>query len=403
MNIFITLLTILAMVLVVYHHLGYPFILSHFANRRCKKKLQVEQHIKQKSNQRSYQSHVLDNSLPNITLIMPAYNEQAMVAEKIRNLACLDYPADKLAILIACDGCTDQTANIAKAAAEEIYASHINIKIIDFKENRGKVAVLNDLIPQVTTDLVALSDVSALLSIDALLEAAEQFKQADIGVVTGLYQMLTPGSEGETKYWNYQSQVKQNEASLGATIGVHGAFYIFRSELFTPLKEDTINDDFILPMSIVSKGYRAEFVNNIHALELETMALAGDHKRRRRIAAGNMQQLWRLKSLLNPKYKGVAFNFASGKGLRTIMPFLLIISFIGCGLLSNSSIVFLLAFIPQIVLYFVGVSVLVFKPTHCPKILLVIAYIISGYSAGFIGAIRYLCGLERGRWKRIEQ
>ncbi|NMV11706.1 glycosyltransferase family 2 protein, partial [Vibrio parahaemolyticus] len=100
------------------------------------------------------------------------------------------------------------------------------------------------------------------------------------------------------------------------TIGSHGAFYTFRTHLFEPLEVSTINDDFILPMRIVLRGYSAIYEPNMLALELEQSSDDADFKRRLRISAGNMQQLMQLKKLLLPRYRGTAFAFLSGKVLR---------------------------------------------------------------------------------------
>ncbi|MEH6453415.1 MAG: glycosyltransferase family 2 protein, partial [Psychromonas sp.] len=251
--------TLICMFLVIYHHLGYPLILRWF-NKRNPRLVTV-------ASPRQYTNSQADDDLPKIAIVIPAYNEQEWIAEKIRNLAILDYPLKRLQIVIACDGCTDQTYAIAAKTAAETECFHLPIQIINFTKNRGKVAVLNQLIEQLDCDLVALSDTSALLSIDALLLAAERFKDSDVGVLTGHYGLLSPGSEGEQTYWNYQSEIKASEAALGATLGAHGAFYVFRHHLFEPLPADTINDDFILPMNIVAQGYRAEYENGINALE----------------------------------------------------------------------------------------------------------------------------------------
>ncbi|AWB68888.1 glycosyltransferase family 2 protein [Saccharobesus litoralis] len=395
MNTFITIMTNLAIALVLYHHIGYPLWLKRQGQK-------LKSNIKRTDKpSRAYLTSQQDKDLPSITLIMPAYNEQACIADKLRNLACLDYPANKLNIVIGCDGCTDNTVEVIRAVMQETSVADLNVQLIEFSENRGKVAVLNELIPNATGELVALSDISALLSIDALLTAAQQFKQQEIGVLTGHYQFLNPGSEGEKQYWQYQSNVKALEAQQGATIGVHGAFYLFRRSLFQPLAPDTINDDFILPMQIVEQGFKAQYSQQINAIELESAKLATDHKRRRRIAAGNMQQLWRLRGLLHPKHKGVAFNFASGKALRSIMPFLLLISLCGSLWLSSASIGFLLAFVGQASVYAVALITLLLKPNQRPKVLATIAYIVSGYTGSLIGACRYLIGLEKGRWHKI--
>ena len=109
--------------------------------------------------------------LPEITVVMPAYNEAAHIAAKLRNLAGLDYPADRLHVLVACDGCTDATVEIALATLAEAGCAHLDAVVIDHTRNRGKVAVLNGTIATVKTEVVVLTDVSAMLPPDALIRA----------------------------------------------------------------------------------------------------------------------------------------------------------------------------------------------------------------------------------------
>jgi cellulose synthase/poly-beta-1,6-N-acetylglucosamine synthase-like glycosyltransferase len=387
-------LTLISGLLVVYHHLGYPLILRWVQKRQTKK--EVNNH------NRHYTYTSIDKKLPTITIVIPAYNEQRWIADKIRNLAVLDYSPSRLKVIIACDGCTDKTSIIAQNTANEIECQHLNIIIRNFKINRGKVAVINDVMQDVHSELVVLSDVSALVSVDALLIAAEHFKDPSIGVLNGHYRLLDPGSTGEAAYWRYQSRIKASEAALGSTLGAHGAFYLFRRSLFQPLAPDTINDDFILPMEIVAAGYRAEYENSINALELEKSNDDQDHQRRRRIAAGNCQQLLRLKRLLLPNYGGVSFAFVSGKALRVLMPFLMIIAFIGSLMLSLDYLLFALLATTQLLAYLLASWHLLFRPKQASRLTETLAYLVGGHVAGLVGTLRYLFGLERGRWKRVE-
>jgi cellulose synthase/poly-beta-1,6-N-acetylglucosamine synthase-like glycosyltransferase len=379
--------------LIVYHHIVYPIILRFYKNN--------QEDTTTSSYQRHYTNSLMDNSLPSITIVIPAYNEEQWVAEKIRNLASLDYPNEQLSIVIACDGCNDNTAAIANITRKELECQHLNINVVNFKANRGKVAVLNDVIPTISTDLIALSDVSALISIDALLIAAERFKDPNVGVLNGHYRLLTPGSIGEQAYWEYQSQIKRSEAKLGGTLGSHGAFYLFRTQLFEKLPVDTINDDFILPMKIVAAGYRSDYDNGINALELENASTTQDHLRRRRIAAGNFQQLFRLKALLLPRYGLTAFTFISGKGLRVLMPFLMIIALLGCAALAFNSLLFATLLGLQVIAYGLAIYEIIFKPHVSHKICKLLAYAVGGHTAGFIGAMRYILRLDKGRWFKL--
>jgi len=394
MNELLIMLTLTSGLLVIYHHLGYPLILRWVQQRQPKHTLNTYN--------RHYASSDNDGSLPTITIVIPAYNEQRWIADKIRNLAVLDYPSDRLNVIIACDGCRDETVAIALQTAREDECRHLNIDIRDFRKNRGKVAVINKIMRDVKSELVVLSDVSALVSVDALLIAAERFKDPSIGVLNGHYRLLNPGSTGEAAYWRYQSHIKASEAALGSTLGAHGAFYLFRRSLFQPLAPDTINDDFILPMEIVAAGYRADYENAINALELEKADNTQDHQRRRRIAAGNCQQLLRLKRLLLPSYGSVAFTFVSGKGLRVLMPFLMIITFIGSLLLSQDYLLFAFLTTLQLMAYLLASWQLLFHSNKASRLSQTLAYLVGGHTAGLIGTLRYLCGLERGRWKRVD-
>lgn len=393
-NFFMVLSTLLCLFLVLYHHLGYPIILKILTKKS-------KQKTSEKIISRGYANSSEDQQLAKIAIIIPAYNEAQWIAEKIRNLAALDYPSERLQVIIGCDGCTDETYALAVAATKEPECTHLNIDIIEFTENRGKVALLNELLSNLDCELVALTDTSALISIDSLLIAARRFNDPNIGVLNGHYRLVSPGSEGEQAYWNYQSQIKLSEAALGSTLGAHGAFYLFRYALFEPLAADTINDDFILPMKIVEAGYRAEYEDKINALELESAASSQDHQRRRRIAAGNTQQLLRLKKLLLPRYKGIAFSFISGKALRVLMPFVMLLSLVGSMLLASQYNIFMLLTVIQLLAYSVATFQIYLNPKPSNKVFKLLGYLVSGHVAGLIGTMRYLLRLDKGHWSKI--
>ncbi len=385
-------LTILTGTLVLYHHLLYPLLLRWLAAKRAVPELELPK--------RGFVQGPKDETLPLISLLMPAHDEEAVIAEKIRNLAALDYPHERLEIYLICDGCNDETAQIARKTHREPECAHLRLTIIEKTNNGGKLAILNEWVPNMAGSLVALSDVSALVSVDALLAAVSHFQNQQVGVVCGKYRLLKPGSPGEALYWTYQTAIKERESALGSIIGVHGAFYLFRKTLFQPLPDDTINDDFILPMEIVAQGYRAVYEPRINALELEKAAITTDQNRRRRIAAGNLQQTLRLRRLLNVRFGGVFFNFASGKTLRALMPFILLILFGSSAWLTPHSSWFAALFISQVGVYGLTLYRHFTLNRSAPMLMQTIYYLVSGHANGLIGAIRYIIGLERGRWRR---
>ncbi|MFO6424521.1 glycosyltransferase family 2 protein [Motilimonas sp. KMU-193] len=396
-------ITLICIGLVIYHHLAYPLVLKWVAG--CQEKTKV--------------APVAIATWPEITILMPVFNEAKYIESKIYNLGTLDYPHAKLRIIIGFDGCTDDSVQRAQLALSMPENSHLNCQLVINQHNQGKVALINQLMQLITEQQgplseqwVALTDASALISLDALTLAAHHIahhshpgvsKQKPIGVICSHYQMLQPGSEGEATYWRYQSNIKRQEAAFGATLGAHGALYLFRRDLFSPLASDTINDDFILPMQIVAQGYRCLYEPEMNAVELEQASQHMDSQRRKRIAAGNTQQLMRLHSILLGKAGiGVAFTFISGKALRVLMPFLMLASLLLSAWLSPQSWVFTSLLLIQLSLYALALLAPILDP-RCPKLVRTINYLVLGHCANLIGSTRYLCGLQPHKWQKVEK
>lgn len=381
----------LSVMLIIYHHFGYPLLLRWLASRR------KEHHH---SEVRGYQNNKTDRQRRSVTIIVPAYNEQRWIADKIRNLAALDYPRSQYKVIIACDGCTDDTVDIAQQTIQEAICSDTHFEILAYEKNRGKVALINHLMPTISSDITVFSDVSSLVAVDALLLADKHFQTYLVGVVNSQYCLMTAGSDGEDKYWRYQAKNQLGESELGANIGAHGALFAFRTHLFENLPQDIINDDFVLPMQIIRKGYIAVYEPMMVAIEQEPTQLHQDIQRRLRISAGNMQQAIHLADLFLPKYRGVAFAFASGKGLRLATPYLMIISLV-CSLLLSSNPWFLAAFIAQVTLYLIALLGHLLPNIFKHKVCSLLTYLVVGHFVNLIGGLRYLFGLETGHWNKI--
>jgi lipopolysaccharide/colanic/teichoic acid biosynthesis glycosyltransferase/cellulose synthase/poly-beta-1,6-N-acetylglucosamine synthase-like glycosyltransferase len=365
-------LLITSVALVVYHHVIFPLLLELLASRR--------------RGRRPSPAPLPLEALPTVAVIVPAYNEAGYIAQKVRNLSELDYPADKVRFVITLDGCTDDTAQVIKAALASLPNAQL-FEIADHSDNLGKIARLNDAIGQRKEQIVVLSDASALVFPDALRRTVAHFAAADMGVVCATYRLSNPGSEGERAYWQYQTRIKASEAALAAPLGAHGAFYAFRRDLWKPLPSDTINDDFFIPMRIVQAGYRAVYDQQIVATELEQTTAPMEFRRRARIGAGNMQQLVRLRGLMNPLRGWLAFTFASGKGLRPMVPALLVIGGLSTALLiaiSEGGLLKLSLTIGALALaYGIGIRT-GFKPVAWLR------YFFEGHFASGVGAARYL-------------
>lgn len=382
MDYLLATITLGAIALILHHHLVWPLILRRASRREEQAPPAIARHL-----------------LPAVTLVMPAHNEARFIARKIANLAALDYPREQLRIIIATDGCTDDTVARAKA---KLHEAGLSAELREFKQNRGKVAVLNEVVGGLRGGIVALTDVSALLPADALLRIAAHFAQPGLGAVGGTYLLDRAGSAGEEKYWRWQVAAKRGEAALGAPLGLHGAFWAFRREAFEALAPDTINDDFILPMQMVQRGWRVAYDPTILVREAECSSPAQDLRRRRRIAAGNMQQLLRLLPLLHPRHGGVALAFLSGKALRVMMPLLIIIAALGTALLAPQSPFFMMLAMAEIAGLAAALAGLALG-ARAPRLLAFAAYALAGHAASGMGAARYVLSRPSQPWRRAAQ
>lgn len=383
-------LTLGSIVLIVYHHVGYPALLAGLAQwRRLRRSRPVPP------------PPGWTPPLPGVVILVPAFNEAGVIADKICNTASLDYPSELLRLVIVCDGCSDDTAARARAAAAAIECRHLRVEVREYPDNRGKLARLNEAIPALDADIIAPSDASALISIDALRIAAGHFADPQVGVVCATYRLIRPGSTGEAVYWRHQVRVKELEAGLGAPLGAHGALYLLRRRLFAPLSH-IINDDFVIPMRIVAAGHRAVYEPQMIAVELQPSPLRQDFRRRRRIAAGNLQQVIELRRLLHPGHGGIALTFASGKVLRTLVPFLMVLSLAGSVALAGSSRLFALLALAQGLVYALVLARQLTPGIPWPRIADVIHYLVGGHLIGLTAGTGYLLGLQRTQWSAAD-
>ncbi len=376
--------------LILYHHVGYPLLLKLIARFRP-------------SGGAARVSNAAPNDYPSITLIVPCHNEASVIAEKIENTAQLQYPRESLLVTLALDGCTDDTRVRAENSIAQLSAAG-RWRIAEYRQNLGKVAVLNEEIAQTTSDIVALSDASAVVDSDALLRAAAHFSAPEVAVVCATYSLQDDAEPGEQAYWAYQRKVKTEEARVAAPMGAHGAFYFFRRRLWERLPPDTINDDFILPMRMVRDGYRAVYDETIIATEREKTAPGQDFRRRVRIGAGNLQQFLWLIGLGNPRRGLTAFVFLSGKGLRALMPFILVAAtLLSAALAAGGEELYAYLFVAKIALFLVTLLAATFPAVGKLPLIGHLAYAAIGHAASGWGALLLLTRRHSSVWKHSTQ
>ena len=265
---------------------------------------------------------------PTVSVLVAAYNEARVIEEKIRNTIALDYPADRIDVAIACDGPRDDTTAIAQRAASQIGEGRV--RVFAYPVNRGKLHVLNDTMRELSGDIVVLTDAASMLERDAVRRLVENFADPAVGAVSGVYR-ITRGDEAalgnqEDLYWKYETFLKQAEGDVGSILGCHGALYAVRRELYPYPAPTTINDDYVIPMRILQRGYRVAYDSSAVARE-EAHEMSG-FSRRVRIMTGNFQQLSELRALVRPLRPLPLFFFLSHKAGRLIVPLAMIAMFV---------------------------------------------------------------------------
>lgn len=383
---FLALLLGLLCFLIIYHHLlYYPLMrwIGHQAPSTDDSSTSPTEH-------------------PKIAILLSVYNEETWIQTKLQNLLEIDYPSDKLTYYLACDGCTDNTWHHIEAFKPQFAKHHRTLVVINDTTNLGKLYRINQLVSLALPEhsLLAFTDASACVKPNALHQALKSFQDPNIGAVTSYYH-FAQGNEDEKAYWAWQNRIRLAESHLGNVIGGSGAFYIMRSEFYVPLPLDTINDDFMLPMMVIKKGKKVQLNQNVSSIELESSNLTQDYQRRERIGAGNLQQMIRCHFLLSRPWTLTHWLFWSGKGLRTLMPLILLFTFFCAFILSVEQQPF-----GQIllILQILGYSV-VFLPfsSPSPSWQKRLRYILLNYLAAAIGMGRYLIGhFDQGWSKKVD-
>lgn len=255
---------------------------------------------------------------PYVSLLIPAFNEARVIARKIGNSLALDYPPSRLEIVVVSDGSLDETVSIARSIG--------GVRVLALPENIGKTAALNRAVPELRGEIIVFSDASAILAPDAVRRLVENFSDPSVGAVSGRYCVLKPGEVNigapEDIYWKYEAFVKTQESSVASTLGAHGHLYAIRRELYPFPTPETINDDYVIPLSVVARGFRVLHEPSARVFE-EAREMTG-FPRRVRIMAGNLQQLRYVSELLKPLQPAPLFFFLSHKAARLFIPFAMV-------------------------------------------------------------------------------
>ncbi len=344
-----------------------------------------------------------DAELPEATLFIAAYNEEACIAEKINNSLSLIYPARKLSIVIVTDGSTDRTPQIVQ--------QYTTVSHFHQPERKGKIAAVNRIMPYVRTPVVVFTDANTLLNEDALRCLVRPFKDPKVGAVAGEKKVRSGAKDaasgaGEGFYWQYESTLKRWDAALYSVVGAAGELFAIRTRLYPEAPADTIIEDFYISLCIASQGYRVAYVPQAYALESPSASVGEELKRKVRIAAGGIQAIVRLRSLLNIfRYGILSFQYISHRVLRwTVTPFALLTLLLSNLWLLREGIFFQLVLAGQALFYLMaGIGYLLATRQIRQKAFFIPYYFLMMHYAVFVGIIRYLKGSQSAVWERAKR
>ncbi len=253
-----------------------------------------------------------------MSILIAAHNEEAVIAERLRNALAVDYPADRLEVVVASDGCTDRTTAIVGACSDP------RVRLLHSPLRRGKARVLNAALKALRGEIVLLTDANTFIESNALRQIVPWFADSATGVVCGRL-VLTDGASGANSdglYWRYETFMKECEGRLGALLGANGAIYAIRRSEFSGINGGTIVDDLVIPLVMhLRTGCRIVYDPSAVAREETAPSLTTEFRRRARIGAGGFHSLSLVGGIARPRHGWLAFSFISHKLLRWLCPF----------------------------------------------------------------------------------
>ncbi|WP_409252040.1 glycosyltransferase family 2 protein [Bacillus sp. SCS-153A] len=330
---------------------------------------------------------------PKVTLFIAAYNEEKVIAEKVQNSVDLDYPQEKLEIIVVSDDSSDRTNDIVNEFANK----YSNVKLNVVKGRQGKTAALNKSVPLAGGEILVFSDANSLYKPDSIHHLVKHFKNEEIGGVCGELRLMnsTNSSIGESEgaYWKYEKLLKMLETATGTTIVANGSIYALRKELFKEMNPN-VGDDMQNPLIIISQQKRFVYEPNAITMEETSPKSSEEFGRKVRIVTRSFTGIMSYKHVLNPFMNfDFFYKYMSHKFLRWLVPYYMILIFI-INLFLLDQTLYQVMFALQVAFYLLalGGKVTNNKITYIPYYFCLVNY------AALLGTIRALSGKRQATW-----
>lgn len=372
----------LSVFLLFYVYVGYPLLLLAMRPR-------------QTGTAGANSENSISDIEPPATLIISAYNEASVIAAKLDNALALDYPADKLSIIVVSDCSDDGTDDIVSGYADP------RVHLLRMDERSGKSIGLNHAVDKAAGEIIVFTDANAMFAPDALKNLIAHFADEEVGVVTG-QQRYESEDEGEPTqeglYWRLESAIKQLESDNGNLVGGDGAIMAIRKALFFQLAEDDLSD-YLLPMRIAMQGYRNHYEQTAVCTEEAADSYEKEYRRKVRIVNRAWRATMKSAAVLNPlRYGKLSLFVWSHKVLRWLTAVWMLLAAISTVLLVNEHWIYALALIGQSALYTLALIGYLLRARVQWNVLTIPYYFCSVNFAALQGIIENFGGKTYATW-----
>ena len=289
---------------------------------------------------------------PTVCLFVAANDEADVIEAKLMNSLALDYPQDRLSILVASDGSVDETNSIVQRFAPRV-------RLLRLAPRRGKVATINEGIRSVSSEIVIFSDANTFLETGTVRALVRNFGDPRVGAVSGDVALIGERAalgRSEDLYYRYERRIQQAESDAGSMIGADGALYAIRRELFVAPEDDTILDDMAIPMAVIRQGFRVIFEGAARAYEQGCETAREEFARKSRVVAGAVQFLARAESAVPLATPQVVVSLLSHKALRWLSPALMACALLASAILADGSPGYTAALVVQCAVLALGLA-----------------------------------------------
>jgi cellulose synthase/poly-beta-1,6-N-acetylglucosamine synthase-like glycosyltransferase len=339
---------------------------------------------------------------PGVTLIITAHNEEHDLTAKLENTLALDYPQDRLEVIVASDCSTDRTDEIALAFASR------GVRLHRQEVRLGKTAAQNAAVSLAQGEIVLFSDATTRYQPDVLRVIMPSFADPTVGCVAGRLVYVDPSDStvgrGSRSYWSYETFIKQHESRIGSLIGASGCLYAVRRSAYVPLYHEACSD-FVIATKMMEQGLRTVYEANAVSTEETNRGLSKELNMRVRVITQTFTDLWRHRSLMNPRRSGFyAVQLLSHKVLRYLVPLFLLLNLASSAFLATRSWFYASILIAELSFYAAAVASLFLERAGLRSHLLALPqYFVLTNVAALCAFYKFLSGERYARWDPVRE